>query len=37
MDGISLTVNAVLSDRFTVQLIPETQSAPPCAPGRGRR
>ncbi|MDC0708985.1 riboflavin synthase [Stigmatella sp. ncwal1] len=25
VDGISLTVNAVLSDRFTVQLIPETQ------------
>lgn len=25
VDGISLTVNQVLSDRFTVQLIPETQ------------
>ncbi|WP_225413801.1 riboflavin synthase [Stigmatella hybrida] len=25
VDGISLTVNAVLTDRFTVQLIPETQ------------
>ncbi|WP_224370795.1 riboflavin synthase [Hyalangium versicolor] len=26
VDGISLTVNAVLPDRFTVQLIPETQA-----------
>ena len=26
IDGISLTVNAVLADRFTVQLIPETQA-----------
>ncbi|MBN1204628.1 MAG: riboflavin synthase [Myxococcaceae bacterium] len=26
VDGISLTVNAVLADRFTVQLIPETQA-----------
>ncbi len=25
VDGISLTVNTVLADRFTVQLIPETQ------------
>jgi riboflavin synthase len=26
VDGISLTVNEVLADRFTVQLIPETQA-----------
>jgi riboflavin synthase len=26
VDGISLTVNTVLADRFTVQLIPETQA-----------
>ena len=37
LDGVSLTVNTVGDDRFSVQLIPETQSRTDPRPASRRR